>query len=168
MSLIVCLQRAHNVSAETVHRAGSGQRHQLHLALLARFEAHCGAGGDIQAIAGRLLAIELQRRVDLGEVVMRADLNRPVAVIFNDNAAGGAADVNRYLAGFYLIFSRDHRATSDYRVMDGNQLRAVREGGFDTDIGDHFRHAFHDRRGSGRGVPLPSARRRFCHRARPP
>jgi hypothetical protein len=53
---------------------------------LAGFKAHRGAGGDIQAIAGRLLAIELQRRVDLGEVVMRADLNRPVAVIFNDNA----------------------------------------------------------------------------------
>ena len=44
---------------------------------------------------------------------MGADLNRPVAVIFSDNAAGSPADVKRYLARFNLIFSQDHRATSD-------------------------------------------------------
>jgi hypothetical protein len=76
----------------------TGERHQL-LRVLAGLKAHRGAGGDIQAIAGGLLTIELQRRVDLGEMVMRSDLNRPVAVIFNDNAAGGAADVQSYLPG---------------------------------------------------------------------
>lgn len=111
---------------------------------MARLEAHCGSGRDIETVARCLLAIELQRRVDLGEVIMGADLNLPVTVIFNDNAAGSPVGVKRYLARFNLIFSWDHRATSDYRVMDGNQLRAVRKGGFDLDIGDHFRYAFHD------------------------
>ncbi|AGJ89075.1 hypothetical protein RORB6_21975 [Raoultella ornithinolytica B6] len=75
---------------------------------------------------------------------MRSNLNRPVAMILNDNAAGGAANVQSYLSGLHLIFTWDHRETSDNRVVDGDQLRAIREGGLDLDVGDHFGYALHD------------------------
>ena len=67
----------------------------------------------------------------------------PIAVVFNDHATGRPAGVEGYLAGLNVIFTRDHGAASDNRVVNGDQLRAVREGGFDLDIRDHFRDAFH-------------------------
>ncbi len=55
------------------------ERHQRHVALLAGFEAHGGAGGDVEAHAARLVAVEHQAFVGLEEVVVAADLDRPVA-----------------------------------------------------------------------------------------
>ncbi|SQC14796.1 Uncharacterised protein [Klebsiella pneumoniae] len=57
----------------------TGEGHQLDLAFLAGFKAYRRARRDIQAIAGGLLTVELQRRVNLGEMVVRTDLNRPIA-----------------------------------------------------------------------------------------
>lgn len=88
-----------------MHDTGTAQRHQFNLTLLARFEAHCSSGGDIETIASCLLAIELQCRVNLREVIMGTDLNWSVSVIFNDNTAGSPADVKLYIAVFNLIFS---------------------------------------------------------------
>ena len=45
---------------ETVHHAVSGVGHQGDLALLARLEAHGGAGGDVQAQAAGRIAVELR------------------------------------------------------------------------------------------------------------
>ena len=119
--------------------AVTGEGHQLDLAFLAGFKAYRRARRDIQAIAGGLLTVELQRRVNLGEMVVRTDLNRPIAVVLNDHATGCPAGIQGYLTGLNVIFTGDHGATSDNRVVNGDQLRAVREGGFDTDIRDHFR-----------------------------
>ena len=65
--------------AEAVDLALARERHQPDLARLAGLEAHGRAGGDVEAVAARLGAVELQGRVGLGEVVVRADLDRPVA-----------------------------------------------------------------------------------------
>ena len=70
-----------HVAAEAVDRALAGERDQLHVAGLAGLEAHRGAGGDVEPHAARLLAVELQRRIGLEEMIVRADLDRPVAGI---------------------------------------------------------------------------------------
>src|SRR5215212_9926867 len=53
--------------------------HQLDLAGVARLETHGQPGGDIQAHAQRRRTVEDQRAVDLKEMKMRANLDRPVA-----------------------------------------------------------------------------------------
>ena len=47
--------------------------------LLSRLEAHSGARGDVETIAARSLTVERERAVGLVEMVVRADLNRPIA-----------------------------------------------------------------------------------------
>src|SRR5665213_2088617 len=48
---------------------------------LAGLEPHRRSGGDIEAKTARLLALESERRIGLVEMIMRADLDRPVAGI---------------------------------------------------------------------------------------
>jgi hypothetical protein len=74
-----------------VHDPLAGERDQLDAALLARLEAHGGARGDVQAHAARRGAVEAERRVGLGEVIVRADLDRPVAGVLDDDGDGRAA-----------------------------------------------------------------------------
>jgi hypothetical protein len=52
---------------------------QLDLAGLAGLEPHRGAGRDVEAETASLVALEIQRPVGLEEVVVRTDLDRPVA-----------------------------------------------------------------------------------------
>ena len=59
--------------------AGRRHRDEPDLAGLAGLEADGGAGGDVEAAAARGGAVEVERRVGLGEMVVRADLDRPVA-----------------------------------------------------------------------------------------
>src|SRR5258708_15235141 len=68
---------SHHVLAKPVDGALAGERNERDLARLSRFEAHRGAGCDIEPHAARLLAIEFQCRIGLEEMVVRADLNRP-------------------------------------------------------------------------------------------
>src|ERR1700730_14778944 len=90
-------QLAHHVAAKAVDDALAGERHQLHVARLPRLEPHRGAGGDIEPHAARLFAVELQRRIGLEEMVVRADLDRTVAGIGNGQcyrlAAGSKFDL---------------------------------------------------------------------------
>ena len=74
-----CVERPHHLAGEAVDDALARQRDQLDRARLARLEAHRGAGRDVEPEAARRGAIEGQRRVGLEEVVVRADLDRPVA-----------------------------------------------------------------------------------------
>ena len=50
-----------------------------HRARLAGLEAHRRAGGDVEPHALGALAVELQRLVGLEEMIVAADLDRPVA-----------------------------------------------------------------------------------------
>ena len=76
---------AHDVLAEAVDRALAAIGHEAHLAALARLEAHGGAGRDVEAHAARLRArSNEQRRIGLEEMVVAADLDRPVAGVGDD------------------------------------------------------------------------------------
>src|SRR6516165_356350 len=102
------LELSHHVLPEPVDRALAGERNKRDLARLPRFEAHRGAGGDIEPHAARFLAVELQRRIGLEEMVMRADLDRPVAGIGDAERHRLAALVELDLARLDEHFAGDH------------------------------------------------------------
>src|SRR5450830_1145422 len=112
------LQLAHHLAIETVDLALAGQRHQFHRALLARFKAHGGAGGDIEAHAISSPALEGQRRVDFKKVEMRTDLYRPVTPVSYHHRGRRALAIEADLAFFQLIFTGDHAGSFSffYRV----------------------------------------------------
>jgi hypothetical protein len=68
-------------------RAAEGD--QPHRARLARLEARRGAGGDVEAHPARGGAVEAQGGIRLGEVVVAADLDRPVAGIGTSSSVTG-------------------------------------------------------------------------------
>ena len=73
------VERPHHRAREAVDDALAGERDELDRARLPGLEAHRGAGRDVEPEAARRRAIERERRVGLGEVIVRADLDRPVA-----------------------------------------------------------------------------------------
>src|SRR5262249_56817085 len=78
------------------------------LARLPRFKAHRGAGGDIEPHAARLFAIEFQRRIGLEEMVVRADLDRPIAGIGDRQRHRLATGIELDLAVLDEHFTGDH------------------------------------------------------------
>src|ERR1043166_1615290 len=99
---------AHDLLAEAVNRAFAGERHESHLAGLAGLEPHGGSGGDVEAHAARLLAVERERRISLEEMIMRADLDRPVAGVDHFERHGLAAGVESDLTRFDEQFTGNH------------------------------------------------------------
>ena len=88
------------------------ERDQRHFARLSRLETHRGAGGDIEPHAARLLALELERRVGLEEMIVRADLDRPVAGIGDAERHPLAPGVEGNLAVLDEHFAGDHQSTA--------------------------------------------------------
>ena len=90
---------------EPEHHAVAAVGDERHRPRLAGLEADGAAGGNVEPPPACLVPIERQGRVGLGEVVMGADLDRPVA---------GVGDLQRHrrLAGVELDFagSREHLA----------------------------------------------------------
>ena len=84
--------------AKSVDGARAGKRHQVDFARLAGLEAHRRAGGNIEPHAARFLAVEFQRRIGLEEMIVRADLDRPVAACSRPKASRLAAFVELDLA----------------------------------------------------------------------
>src|SRR5215471_7208732 len=101
---------AHHVLTKTVDRALAGERDQRDLAGLPGLEAHRGARRDVEPHAARLLAIELQRRIGIEEMIVRADLDRPVAGVGDGERHGLATGVEGDLAGLDEQLARDHGA----------------------------------------------------------
>src|SRR6516225_4496122 len=134
---------SHHVLPEPVDRALAGERNERDLARLPGFEAHRGAGGDIEPHAARLLAVEFQRRIGLEEMIMRADLDRPIAGIGDRQAQRLAAGVDLDLVVFDEHLTGDHGVPSSYRLMHRYQLRSIRKRRLDLDVVDHFRDAVH-------------------------
>src|SRR5688572_16280673 len=83
-------QLPHHLLPEAPDLALAGEGHELHVACLAGLEADGGAGGDVEAVAAGLGAVEFERRVGLGEVVVRADLDRAVAGVGDGEGDGRA------------------------------------------------------------------------------
>src|SRR5437899_1457746 len=101
-------QFPHHLLTKAVDRALARKRDQRDLARLAWLEAHRRAGRDIEPHAARLLAVEFQRRIGLEEMVVRADLDRPVAGIGDRDLGGLAAGVELDLAILDEQFAGDH------------------------------------------------------------
>src|SRR5713226_8951892 len=98
-----------------MHDAIPGIGHELHDPRLTGLEAHGRSGGDIQAEAARLFPIEAERIVGLVEMIMRADLDRPVSSIGDLEGDGRAAGVQLDVARARENFAGNH-AGPPYRI----------------------------------------------------
>ena len=123
-----------------MHDAPAAIRHQRHFARLAGFEAHRGAGRDIEPLATRGGAVERQRGVGFGEVIVAADLDRPVAGVGDGQRGAGKAGVQLDVAGGREDFAGD---LSSDRLVHGDQLGAVGKRRLDLHVVDHLGDAFH-------------------------
>src|SRR5579864_7824856 len=74
------------VEADDPPLAGIGDK--PHLAGLTRLEPGRGARGNVEPETPRLIAVEGKRRVGLVEMIMRADLDRPVTGIGHAESHG--------------------------------------------------------------------------------
>ena len=101
------------------------------------------ASGDIEAHATSIFAIELQRRVGLEEVVMRADLDRTVAGIGDGDLHRLAASIELDLAALDEELARDHLALLSDRLVHSDKLGAIRECCFNLNFRNHFGYAGH-------------------------
>ena len=105
------------------------ERHQRDLPLLAGLEADGRAGGDVEAHALGLLAVEGEGAVGLVEVIVRADLDRPVAGVGDFDEDGLGAGIQLDLAVGGEDFSGDHCLVSLCRpaadaIVAGREVRA--------------------------------------------
>src|SRR3954468_19459263 len=101
-------QLSHDLTAKAVDDALAGERHDLDIARLSRLEPHGGAGRDIEPHAASLLAVELQRRIGLEEMIVRADLDRTVACVGNRQRRRLAAGIELNLAVLDEEFTGNH------------------------------------------------------------
>ena len=101
-----------------MHHALAGQGDEFHLALVAGLEAHRVASGDVESKAMRRGAVKAQRSVRLEEVVVAADLDRPVAGVRDEHRFRLQPDIG--LEGFIGFerkdFAWDHGKSSPSRI----------------------------------------------------
>src|SRR5579862_1444586 len=102
------LELSHDVLAEAVYRAPSGDRDERHVARLPGLEAHRRASGDVEPHAAGLFAVEFKRGVGFEEMVVRADLDRPVAAIRDRERDALTPFIDLDFAGLDEIFAGDH------------------------------------------------------------
>src|SRR5581483_5060970 len=104
-------ERPLNLALEAEHLALALERDEVDVALLPGLEAHRGSGGDREAVSVRALAVERERVVRLVEVVVRPDLDRPVARVRDRDAdrRTPGAELEVAVDGFYL--TGDHRVS---------------------------------------------------------
>src|SRR5262249_13993314 len=107
---------SHHVLPEPVDHALAGERNERDLACLPGFKAHRGAGGDVEPHATRLFAIEFQRRIGLEEMIVRSDLDRPVAGIGDRQRDRLAASIDLDLVVLDEHLTGDHSAASVHRI----------------------------------------------------
>src|ERR1700693_986365 len=116
------LELAHDFLTKTIDRALAGKRDQRDLARLPRLEAHRSAGRDVEAHAARLLAIELERRIGLEEMIVRADLDRPVAGVGDRQRHGLAPFIERDLARLDEKLAGDHVAVLSFVIASERSI----------------------------------------------
>src|SRR5436190_741667 len=77
----------------TANHPAAGNLDQRDRLRLARLEADGGSGGNIQPEPVRRAAIERERAIGLDEVIVAADLDRPIAAVDDGQRPGGASFV---------------------------------------------------------------------------
>lgn len=77
--------------AQAGHDTGAGERNEFDVDGDPGLEAHGGAGGDVEPLAARRGAVEVQTGIGLGEVVVGADLDGPVGGVENGQPGDLAA-----------------------------------------------------------------------------
>src|SRR5690348_11907132 len=110
--MVSASEPAGDLVVEAVDDALAGIGDEAHRARLARLEAHRRAGGNVEAAAARAVPVEAERGVGLEEMVMRADLDRPVAGIGDLDLDRCPAGIELDLAGLRDDFTGDHRLFS--------------------------------------------------------
>src|SRR3954468_7109628 len=92
------LQLAADLGVEPVDGPRARVGNERDVARLPRLEPHRRPGRDVEPHAARLAAVEAQGLVGLEEVVVRADLDRPVAGVGDLEGDGRAALVQEDVA----------------------------------------------------------------------
>ena len=151
------------VEAQPVHLARPAQRNQRDMLGDTGFEPHRGACRNVEPVAVGGGAVEVQRRVGLRQMHMAADLHRPVAGVDESMAQPRRARVDGDVAFAVDNLAGDQtpRPSRD-RVVDGDELGAVRERGLDLDVVEHLGDALHD---VVAGENLAAADHQLGHRA---
>jgi hypothetical protein len=108
--MMMLLELAHDVLAETVDCALAGNCNKRHFARLSRLEADRSAGRNIEPHAARFFTVELQRRIGFEKMIMRADLDRPITRISDRKRDGLTTFVELDFARSDEHFAGDHLA----------------------------------------------------------
>jgi len=108
---------------------------QRHRALLAGFEAHRGARGDVQAHAARGGTVEAQGAIRFSEVVVRADLDRAATAVLDDQRDRAFPRIDLDVGAVGKRFAGDHVGAqvlvrSRNRLLHGHHSGAVGEADF--------------------------------------
>ena len=124
----ICVEWPVDHSREALGHTITGHRNQLHLHGYAGFEPHSCTGGDVQFVAPRSAAIELERWVGFEEVRLATHLDVPVAAVDNGQrqSLGGGEQLDRLVADDDLPWA-DVVLPSDDWVDQRDELGAVRE-----------------------------------------
>src|SRR5439155_10475336 len=112
------------------------------------FKPDCRTGGDVEPHTVSNIALKLQSRIGFEKMEVRAHLNRPVAAIGHRHRGRPQSDIEFDVAGFNQHFAWDHgmplmEYRSWNRMVDRDELGAVRESRFDLYVRDHFGDAIH-------------------------
>ena len=131
--------------------------HKRNFFFFSRLNAHRGAGRNVKSHASRYFPVKCERAIDFEEVIVTADLNGTIARVFHNHARGATSNVRLDLFWFDGVFTWVHglefeqrgqkdlplRFLSD-RIVNGDELSAVRKGSFNLHVMDHVGYAIHD------------------------
>jgi hypothetical protein len=92
----------------TIDRAAAAEFDQRNFFFLPRLEANRRAGGDIETNSVGSLAIERQRPIDFGKVIVTPDLHGAIAGVPDYYSRYAAAGVQLYIIGAEKKLSRVH------------------------------------------------------------
>src|SRR5262245_4470273 len=101
-------QCSHDRLVEAINQARASIGYQQNFTGLARFEAHRRSRRNVQAIPKSSLSIKGESRVGLSEMIMTADLDRPVASVRNAKRDGRSILVQDNLARCWNNLARYH------------------------------------------------------------
>src|SRR5262249_36516189 len=104
------IQGAGNLTAKALCDASASVGDEADLSALTRFETNRRARRNIEALTAGRLAFEGERGIDLVEMVVRADLDGPVAAVGDNEGDRRTAGIDLDLVGCWHDLSGYHGA----------------------------------------------------------